>query len=223
MWVPVAVRRVANCYTPFTYFFYFTLFYLLFSAHGQLSVLRSLAVQLTVNCYCLWLLRGFEQNKMKWKMKLLCLCSGLTMILSISVSCGRPIDTSTTCGTILHTSTPLMTLWRTIAVRQSTELDIPFCVTWTLWVSVQRSDCITKCCFCVFLSNVFFKSVKRLYNHYINHNQSLFAFEVSISIRDLRQKKVFNSSSGPCRGSDVTWQEIGRTCGSVYSCPRPGS
>ena len=24
-------------------------------------------------------------------------------------------------------------------------------------------------------------------------------------------------------GSDVMWQEIGRTCGSVYSCPRPGS
>jgi len=28
-------------------------FYLLFSAHGQLSVLCSLAVQLSMNCYCL--------------------------------------------------------------------------------------------------------------------------------------------------------------------------
>ena len=35
-------------------------FYLLFSAHGQLSVLCSLAVQLSMNCYCLWLL---ERNK----------------------------------------------------------------------------------------------------------------------------------------------------------------
>ena len=42
---------------------------------------------------------------------------------------------------------------------------------------------------------------------------------VSISIRDFRQKKLFNSSSGSCHGSDVTLQEIGRT----YSCPRPGS
>ena len=88
-------------------------------------------------------------------MKLLCLCSGLTTILSISVSCGRPIDTSTTCGTILHTSTPLMTLWRTIAVHQSTELDILFCATWTLWVSVQRSDCIAKCCFFVFFHQAY--------------------------------------------------------------------
>ena len=45
---------------------------------------------------------------------------------------------------------------------------------------------------------------------------------VSISIRDLHQK-LFNSSSGSYHGSDVTWQEIGRTCGSVYSCPSPGS
>jgi len=32
-----------------------------------------------------------------------------------------------------------------------------------------------------------------------------------------------NSSSGSCHGSDVTWQEICRTCGSVCSCPHPGS
>jgi len=36
-----------------------------------------------------------------------------------------------------------------------------------------------------------------------------------------------NSSSGSCHGSDVTWQEIYRTCGSVCSCPHalyePGS
>jgi len=50
-----------------------------------------------------------------------------------------------------------------------------------------------------------------------------FTFDVSISIRDLRQKKLFNSSSGSCHGGDVTWQEIDRTYGSVYSCPRPCS
>jgi len=64
---------------------------------------------------------------------------------------------------------------------------------------------------------------KHLYKHCINLNRTLFTFDVSISIRDLRQKKLFNSSSGSCHGSDVTWQEIGRTCGSVYSCPRHGS
>ena len=42
--------------------------------------------------------------------------------------------------------------------------------------------------------------------------------DVLISISDLRQKKLFYSSCGSCHGSDVTWQEIGRTCGSVYSC-----
>ena len=30
-------------------------------------------------------------------------------------------------------------------------------------------------------------------------------------MKDLRQKKLFNSSSGSCHGSDVTWQEDGRT------------
>ena len=58
---------------------------------------------------------------------------------------------------------------------------------------------------------------KHLYKHCINLNRTLFTFGVSISIRDLRQKKLFNSSSGSCHGSDVTWQEIGRACGSVYS------
>jgi len=29
---------------------------------------------------------------------------------------------------------------------------------------------------------------------------------------------LFSSSSGSCHGSDATWQEIGRVCGSVCSC-----
>ena len=39
------------------------------------------------------------------------------------------------------------------------------------------------------------------------------------------RRSLFNSSSGSCndRPSDATWQEIGRTCGSACSSPRPGS
>ena len=56
----------------------------------------------------------------------------------------------------------------------------------------------------------------------INHNQNFIYLDVLISVRDLHQKKSFSSSSVSCHGSDVTWQEISRTCGSVYSWPRPG-
>ena len=42
-------------------------FYLLFSAHGQLSVLCSLTVQLSVNRNVSVCDRCFEQNKIKWK------------------------------------------------------------------------------------------------------------------------------------------------------------
>ena len=43
--------------------------------------------------------------------------------------------------------------------------------------------------------------------------------DVSISVR----RSLFSSYSGSCHGSDVTWQEIGGMCGSVCSCPCPGS
>jgi len=33
-------------------------------------------------------------------------------------------------------------------------------------------------------------------------------------------ESLLNSSSGSCHGRVVTWQEIGRTCGRVCSCPR---
>ena len=36
-------------------------------------------------------------------------------------------------------------------------------------------------------------------------------------------EELVDSSSGSCHNSDATWQEIGRTCDSVYSCPCPGS
>ena len=41
--------------------------------------------------------------------------------------------------------------------------------------------------------------------------------------RPSSEELVHNSSCGSCDGSDVTWQEIGRACGSVYSWRRPGS
>ena len=48
---------------------------------------------------------------------------------------------------------------------------------------------------------------KRIYNVYtdiILTTTKLFYVDVSISIRDLRQKKLFSSASGSCHGSDVT-------------------
>ena len=54
-----------------------------------------------------------------------------------------------------------------------------------------------------------------LYKHYSNHNQTLFTLTFPSPSRDLREKKLFSSSSSSCHGSDVTWQEIGRMCGSV--------
>ena len=36
----------------------------------------------------------------------------------------------------------------------------------------------------------------------------LFTSDVSISVRDLRQKKLFNSSSGSYHSSDVTWLRL---------------
>ena len=65
--------------------------------------------------------------------------------------------------------------------------------------------------------NIFFTLVKHSYKHYINHNPNCICLDVLISTRNLRQKKLFSSScGGSCHSSDVTWQEIGRTCGSVY-------
>ena len=37
------------------------------------------------------------------------------------------------------------------------------------------------------------------------------------------RRSLCSSSSSSCHGSDVTWQEIGRMCGSVCSCHHHGS
>jgi len=62
------------------------------------------------------------------------------------------------------------------------------------------------------------KATTGLYKHYINHNQTLFTLTFRSLPETFVKKKMYNSSSGSCHGSDVTWQEIGRTRGSVHSC-----
>jgi len=49
----------------------------------------------------------------------------------------------------------------------------------------------------------------------------LIYLDVSISIRDLRQKILVQFFFRFLPRYDATWQEIGRMCGSVCSCPRP--
>jgi len=52
---------------------------------------------------------------------------------------------------------------------------------------------------------------------------NVFIFDISVSIRDFRQKKLLSLFYGSCHGSDATWQEISHVCGSVCSLPRSGS
>jgi len=55
------------------------------------------------------------------------------------------------------------------------------------------------------------------------HNQHVYLLTFRSSSETVIRRSLFSSSSGSCHDSDVTWQEIGRTCGSACSCPRPGS
>jgi len=55
MWVPVAVRRVANCYTPFT-LLYFTLFFL--SCYMMLAVFLCYVALFLVICHS-WMLSSW--------------------------------------------------------------------------------------------------------------------------------------------------------------------
>jgi len=58
---------------------------------------------------------------------------------------------------------------------------------------------------------------KRLYKYYINHNHNPTLFTLMFQ-RPSPVEVVHNTSSGgSCHGSDVTWHDIGRTCGSVYT------
>ena len=58
----------------------------------------------------------------------------------------------------------------------------------------------------------------RIYKHYIDHNQTFtLTFRSLSEIFVTSSQEVVYSSSGSCHGSDVTWQEIGPMCVSVYS------
>jgi len=48
-------------------------------------------------------------------------------------------------------------------------------------------------------------------------------WRIGLYQRPSSEENGTNSSSGSCHGSDVTWQEICRTCGAVCSCPHHGS
>ena len=54
-------------------------------------------------------------------------------------------------------------------------------------------------------------------------NLTLFTLTFRSLSETFAWRSLFSSSSSSCHGSDVTWQEIGRMCGSVCSCPHPSS
>jgi len=62
---------------------------------------------------------------------------------------------------------------------------------------------------------VFFSLHKENYLDITRH----FTFDVSVFIR----RSLFSSFFGSCHDREVTWQEIGRVCGSACSCRHRGS
>jgi len=63
----------------------------------------------------------------------------------------------------------------------------------------------------------------RIYTKQINrHNPTAFTLTFRFLSETFARRSLFGSSSGSCHGSDATWQEIGRVCGLVCGCPRPG-
>jgi len=64
-------------------------------------------------------------------------------------------------------------------------------------------------------TELFNSSKKRLL---ARHNQTFLPWHFSLFIG----RSLF-TSSGSCHDRHATWQEIGHTCGSECSCPRPGS
>jgi len=55
------------------------------------------------------------------------------------------------------------------------------------------------------------------------HNQTCFTLTFRSLSETFIRRSLFSSSSGSCHDRVSTWKEIGRTCGSACSCPRPGS
>jgi len=57
-----------------------------------------------------------------------------------------------------------------------------------------------------------------IYNLLLTQPDGTFYLDVPFSIRDLRHRSFFKSSSGSCHSRDAMWQEIDCMCGSVCSC-----
>ena len=55
------------------------------------------------------------------------------------------------------------------------------------------------------------------------HNQTFFSWRFGLCQRPSSQENCSVLLPGFCHDRDAMWQEIGRTCSSVCSCPRPGS
>jgi len=62
-----------------------------------------------------------------------------------------------------------------------------------------------------------------LQKYYYFNTANIFTLTFRSLSETFIRSSLFNSSSGSCHDSDATWQEIGRTCGSACSSPRPGS
>ena len=62
-----------------------------------------------------------------------------------------------------------------------------------------------------------------LEKYYYFNTTNIFTLTFQSLSETFIRRSLFKSSSGSCHDSDATWQEIGRTCGSACSCPRPGS
>jgi len=71
------------------------------------------------------------------------------------------------------------------------------------------------------------KHILRLVNYCKNTITSTQPTFFTLTFQSLSEtfirRSLFNSSSSSCHDSDATWQEIGCTCGSACSSPRPSS
>ena len=56
-----------------------------------------------------------------------------------------------------------------------------------------------------------------------SHTSNIFTLTFQSLRKTFIGRSLFSSSSGSCHDKDVMWQEIGRSCGLVRSCPRPSS
>jgi len=62
-----------------------------------------------------------------------------------------------------------------------------------------------------------------LQKYYYFNTTNIFTLTFRFLSETFIRRSLFNFSSGSCHDSDATWQEIGRTCYSACSSPRPGS